>query len=196
MPHREWVGTRLNLFVQAWNTQAVRREALPQRYEDLADARWKGKLGIETEDSDWFATVVKDMGEERDLALFRRIVATNGISVRKGHSLLAGLVASGEVPFALTVYSHNAEKLKQRGAPIDWYASPPAIARAKGAAIARRPARRSRRRARRIREVGPALQRGHRRAGAVASGVSMRPRLRRDSAPLTPSSTALAQNTG
>jgi len=151
MPHREWVGTRLNLFVQAWNTQAVRREALPQRYEDLADARWKGKLGSEAEDSDWFATAVKDMGEERGLALFRR---------------------------------------------IDWYAIPPAIARANGAAIARRPARRSRRRARRIREVGPALQRGHRRAGAVASGVSMRPRLRRDSAPLTPSSTALAQNTG
>src|SRR5205823_1647503 len=84
---------------------------------------------IEAKDSDWFATIVKELGEERGLKLFRDIVATNGISVRKGHSLLAGLVASGEVPFALTVYSHNAEKLKQRGAPIDWYAIPPAVAR-------------------------------------------------------------------
>jgi iron(III) transport system substrate-binding protein len=140
MPHHEWVGTRLNLFVHAWNTQAVQRSALPKRYEDLLDPRWKGKLGIEAEDSDWFATIVKELGEARGLKLFRDIVAANGISVRKGHSLLAGLVASGEVPFALTVYSHNAEKLKQRGAPIDWYAIAPAVARANGIAVPRRPA--------------------------------------------------------
>jgi iron(III) transport system substrate-binding protein len=140
MPHREWVGTRLNLFVHAYNTQAVPRSALPKSWVDLLDSRWKGKLGIEAEDSDWFATIVKELGEERGLKLFRDIVATNGISVRKGHSLLASLVASGEVPFALTVYSHNAEKLKQRGAPIDWYAIPPAVARANGIAVPRRPA--------------------------------------------------------
>ena len=60
--------------------------------------------------------------------------------MRKGHTLLAGLVASGEVPFALTVYNHNAERLKQRGAPIDWYAIQPAFVRSNGAGISRRPA--------------------------------------------------------
>jgi iron(III) transport system substrate-binding protein len=60
--------------------------------------------------------------------------------VRKGHTLLAGLVASGEVPFALTTYSHGAEKMKQKGAPVEWFAIPPAIGRANGVAIARRPA--------------------------------------------------------
>ena len=58
---------------------------------------------------------------------FREIAKTNGFSVRKGHSLLAGLVASGEIPFALTTYSHGAEKMKQKGAPVDWYAIEPAI---------------------------------------------------------------------
>jgi iron(III) transport system substrate-binding protein len=74
------------------------------------------------------------------LKLFRDIVARNGLSVRRGHTLLAGLVASGEVPFALTVYNHNAEKLKQRGAPVDWYAIQPAIARVNGVALSRKPA--------------------------------------------------------
>jgi len=60
--------------------------------------------------------------------------------VRRGHTLLAGLVASGEVPFALTVYNHNAEKLKQRGAPVEWYAIQPAIARVNGVALSRKPA--------------------------------------------------------
>src|SRR6266849_6257752 len=51
-PHGEWVGTRLNVLVQAYNTKAVRKEDLPKTWEDLLDPKWKGKLGIEQEDSD------------------------------------------------------------------------------------------------------------------------------------------------
>ena len=139
MPHKEWVGTRLNMFVHIYNTNLVKKEELPKTYQDLLDPRWKGRLGIEAEDFDWFAGVVQELGEEKALKLFRDIVATNGLSVRKGHTLLAGLVASGEVPFALTVYRHNAEKLKKKGAPVDWYAIPPAITRANGMGASRNP---------------------------------------------------------
>ena len=51
------------------------------------DPKWKGKLGIEADDTDWFGAVIDQLGEERGLKLFRDIVATNGISVRKGHTL-------------------------------------------------------------------------------------------------------------
>jgi iron(III) transport system substrate-binding protein len=77
------------------------------------------------------------MGEAEGLKLFREIVDANGISVRKGHTLLTNLVASGEVPLALTVYNYSAEQLKQKGAPIDWAVIAPAIARPNGMAIAR-----------------------------------------------------------
>jgi iron(III) transport system substrate-binding protein len=73
------------------------------------------------------------------LRVFRDIVRTNGLSVRKGHTLLAGLVASGEIPLALTTYSHGAEKMKQRGAPVEWFAIAPAIGRANGIGIVARP---------------------------------------------------------
>jgi iron(III) transport system substrate-binding protein len=139
MPHKEWVGTRLNMFVQIFNTNLVKKEELPKTYQDLLNPRWKGRLGIEAEDFDWFAGVVQALGEEKALKLFRDIVATNGVSVRKGHTLLAGLVASGEVPFALTVYRHNAEKLKKKGAPVDWYVIPPAIVRANGIGVSKKP---------------------------------------------------------
>jgi iron(III) transport system substrate-binding protein len=138
-PHKEWIGDRLNMFVHAYNTKLVKKDDLPKSYQDLLDPKWKGKLGIEAEDVDWFATVVTAMGEQKGLQLFRDIVAKNGLSVRKGHTLLAGLVASGEVPFALTVYNHNADKLKKKGAPVDWYAIPPAIARVNGVALSRKP---------------------------------------------------------
>ena len=139
MPHQEWIGTRLNMFVQIYNTKLVKKEDFPKSYQDLLDPKWKGRLGIEAEDIDWFGTVVKELGEEKGLKLFREIVATNGISVRKGHTLLAGLVASGEVPFGLTVYNHNAGKLKKKGAPVDWDVIQPAIIRANGMALSKQP---------------------------------------------------------
>jgi iron(III) transport system substrate-binding protein len=69
--------------------------------------------------------------------VFREIVAVNGISVRKGHTLLTQLVASGEVPLALTVYNYKAEQLRAEGAPIDWFTIGNAIARPNGVAVAR-----------------------------------------------------------
>ena len=70
-----------------------------------------------------------DLGEAQGLRLFRDIVAANGISVRKGHNLLTNLVAAGEVPLALTVYGFLAEQAKRKGAPLDWFVIPPAVAR-------------------------------------------------------------------
>ena len=137
-PHGEWVGTRLNVFVQAYNTNAVRKQDLPKRWEDLLDPKWKGKLGIEQEDIDWLAGVFSEIGEAKGTRLFKEIVAKNGVSVRKGHTLLTQLVISGEIPLALTVYNYKAEQLKNKGAPIDWFAIGSAIARPNGVGVARR----------------------------------------------------------
>ena len=136
--HQSWVGTRLLIFVLAYNTKLVRKTELPASYDGFADPKWRGRLGIEAEDSDWFATISTLMGEAKAETLFRSIVAANGVSVRKGHTLLTQLVASGEVPLALTVYNYKAEQLKNQGAPIDWYVIPPAIARANGVGVAAR----------------------------------------------------------
>ena len=136
--HREWVGTRLNVFVQAYNTMLVKKDELPKTYADLLNPRWKGRLSIEATDDDWFANVVRGLGEDKGLKLFRDIIAQNGLSVRRGHTLLTNLVASGEVPLALTVYNFTAEQVKQKGAPFDWFVLSPAIARANGIALARR----------------------------------------------------------
>jgi iron(III) transport system substrate-binding protein len=137
-PHGEWVGTRLNVFVQAYNTKLVKKEELPKQWEDLLDPRWKGRLGIEAEDSDWLAGIFGEVGEDRAAGVFRKIAATNGVSVRKGHTLLTQLVVSGEVPLALTVYNYKAEQLKNEGAPIDWFTIGKAIARPNGVGVAKR----------------------------------------------------------
>ncbi len=138
MPHGEWVGTRLNVFAQAYNTSLVKKEELPKTWEDLAQPRWKGKLGIEQEDIDWLAGEYAELGEARAGKVFKDIVANNGVSVRKGHTLLTQLVVSGEIPLSLTVYNYKAEQLKRKGAPIDWFTIGPAIVRPNGIGVARK----------------------------------------------------------
>ncbi len=135
--HGQWVPIYLNTFVQAYNTNIVKKESLPETYRDLLKPEWKGKLGIEAEDFDWFAQVVMELGETHGLRLFRDIVATNGVSVRKGHTLLNNLVAAGEVPLALTIYISAAEQAKRKGAPLDWFVIPPAVARPNAEGVAR-----------------------------------------------------------
>ena len=128
--HRQCAATILSVWVQAYNTGLVKKSELPKTYQDLLDPKWKGKLGIEGKDDDWFATVVHQLGgEEKGIAYFRKLVETNGISVRKGHTLLNNMVISGEVPLALTVYNYMPQQAKSKGAPIDWFAIEPAIAR-------------------------------------------------------------------
>jgi len=137
--HREWAATILSVWVQAYNTQVIRKEDLPKTYQDLLDPKWKGRLGIEAKNDDWFATVVHQLGgEEKGLAFFRELVAKNGISPRQGHTLLNNMVVSGEVPLALTLYNYMPEQAKKKGAPIDWFAIEPAVARSNAIGIARR----------------------------------------------------------
>ena len=137
--HREWVATRLNLFVQCYNTRLVKRDEVPRSFGDLLDPRWKGRLAIEANDADWFQAVVEEMGEARGLALFRQLVATNDLSVRKGHALLAELVTSGEIALSLTCYSFKVDQDRKAGAPIDWVSFGPLLARPNGAGISRKP---------------------------------------------------------
>jgi iron(III) transport system substrate-binding protein len=137
--HREWAATLLSVWVQVYNTQLIKKEDLPRTYKDLLDPKWKGKLGIEAKDEDWFASVVDIMGGgDKGLKFFRDLVRQNGISARIGHTLLNNMVIAGEVPLALTVYNYMPEQAKKKGAPIDWFALEPAVARSNAVGVARR----------------------------------------------------------
>jgi iron(III) transport system substrate-binding protein len=117
--HKEWVGISIDMFTMGYNTQKVKKEDLPKTWEDLLNSKWKGQLGVEAEDQGWFAYVLEAVGEEKGIRLFKEMVAANGVSVRKGHSLLAQLVSSGEVPLALDLYSWTVDQYKEKGAPLE-----------------------------------------------------------------------------
>lgn len=136
-PHRHYVADRFNFFVVGYNTNLVKPGDVPNTYEDLLDPKWNGKIGIEASDVDWFGAVVKGMGEQKGLAYFRKL-ASNNPQVRHGHTLIAELVASGEIPLAAALYNHGVERLTQKGAPIKWKPLSPTFGRPNAIGVAKR----------------------------------------------------------
>ncbi len=131
-----YVADRFNFFTIAWNTNLVKPSEVPNSYEDLLKPNWVGRIGIEASDTDWFGSMVKAMGEEKGMAFFRKL-ADMKPQMRTGHTLMAELVASGEIPLAATLYNHNAERLKVKGAPIEWKALNPTFGRPNGVSVAK-----------------------------------------------------------
>jgi iron(III) transport system substrate-binding protein len=135
--HRHYVAGRFNFFTIGYNTNLVKPEEVPNSYEDLLHPRWAGRVGLEGSDVDWFGAVVKAMGEEKGLAFFRKL-AESRPQIRTGHTLMAELVASGEIPLAATLYNHNVERLLVKGAPVKWKPLQPTFGRPNAIGVARR----------------------------------------------------------
>ena len=133
--HRLWMPDRLQFFVVGYNTNLVKREDLPTSIKGFTDPKWKGMLSVEAGDAEWMATLVKKWGEADGMAVFRKLSEQQPM-VRKGHPLLAQLIAAGEIPVCLTAYSANVETLKRKGAPID-FAPIDAVARTQGIGISK-----------------------------------------------------------
>src|SRR6266478_346064 len=135
--HRHYAADRFNFFTIAYNTNLVKPNEVPNSYEDLLHPRWVGRIGIEAGDTDWFGSIVKLMGEDKGLAFFRKLSQMKP-QIRTGHTLMAELVSSGEIPLAATIYNHNAQRLLVKGAPIRWKALNPTFGRPNAIGVTRR----------------------------------------------------------
>jgi iron(III) transport system substrate-binding protein len=135
--HRHWIADRFNFFVIGYNTNEIKPEDVPKSYLDLLNPRLAGKVGLEAGDTDWFAAMVHFMGEEKGMDFFRKLAATKP-QIRSGHTLMAELLSSGELPLASTIYNHNVEKMAKRGAPVKWKALAPTFGRPNAIGVATR----------------------------------------------------------
>jgi len=121
----EWAPDRLNLVVYAYNTAAVKRADLPRKWQDLVDAKWKGKMSIAGTSTGvrWVGSVLDTLGRE-----FLNKMAEQEVTVQNmSGAALAGLVASGEVPLSPTIFDADVTVARQRGAPIEWRPLDPVV---------------------------------------------------------------------
>ena len=118
-PQGQWTAFYQIPYVIGYNTRLVAARDVPASYEDLLNPKWKGLISLETEEYQWFYHCLQIMGRDRGLDFMKKFAAQN-LQMRKGHTLLAQLVAAGESALATVVYSNRVERMKASGAPIDW----------------------------------------------------------------------------
>lgn len=116
-----WTTVYYNPYVAGYNTKLVTARLVPKTYEDLLDPKWKGKLMMEGTKADWFAGMLQIMGQERGLRYMRELAAQQPVP-REGHELLAQLVAAGEGAIDINIPASSVDRMKERGAPIEWVA--------------------------------------------------------------------------
>ena len=120
-----WTGIYITAWATAYNTKLVSSKAAPKAYTDLLDPKWKKLIGMDIEPYSWFVTSLRHLesrqGGEAATGYFKKL-AGQEIQWRKGHSLIAQLVAAGEFSIAAEMQVHAVERLKAQGAPIEWSA--------------------------------------------------------------------------
>ncbi len=118
-PQGYWTALYQIPYVIGYNTQLVAPKDAPASYEDLLNPKWKGWIALETEEYQWFYHWTQILGRDKGLEFMKKFAGQN-LQMRAGHTLLAQLVAAGEVALATVVYSNRVERMKASGAPIDW----------------------------------------------------------------------------
>ena len=114
------------LNVVAYNTKAVAQRDIPKTYDDLLDAKWKGKIAMDTGGFDWFGNVLKIMGEAKGLQYMKKL-GEQDIQFRAGKTLVCQLVAAGERIIGLPVFSQRIDMMRSQGAPIEYVFIEPLI---------------------------------------------------------------------
>ncbi|HSC41573.1 MAG TPA: extracellular solute-binding protein, partial [Candidatus Binatia bacterium] len=117
-PNGYWTAIYINYASIGYNSKMLSEKEAPKQWEDLLEPKWKGKFAIDQEQYPWFGTLHKAWGRER-AQKYMRALAKQDIQWRKGHTLIAQLMAAGEFPLGV-IYAHRVEEMKQRGAPVEW----------------------------------------------------------------------------
>jgi iron(III) transport system substrate-binding protein len=117
-PEGHWFDIYDNYFVIGYNTKMVSKADVPKDWKDLLDPKWKGKFALDEEEYEWYAGMLKYWGDAKGKEFMRALAAQQPL-FRKGHTEMATLLAAGEYPIGL-MYAHRMEKMKSKGAPVDW----------------------------------------------------------------------------
>lgn len=131
-----WTGLYHIVVVVAYNTEQVRKEDIPKSYEDLLHPKWKGKIHIDTQDADWFHTLLEYWGEEKGMTYMKKLAAQKP-EIRTGHTLATQLLAVGEFSLSPVLYGYRVNQMMAQGAPIDFVLIDPVISKPRGVALAK-----------------------------------------------------------
>ncbi len=122
-----WTTMYTTPHLVSYNTRLVSAKDLPKDYFDLLDPKWKGQLGLDSSDFEWYANLKKTWGRERARKFIDGLRKQN-IRLIQGRALLTELLGSGEFAILANNYLQNVVEAKHKGNAVDFLALDPVIA--------------------------------------------------------------------
>jgi iron(III) transport system substrate-binding protein len=114
-----WTAIYLNAMTIAHNTRMVKPDEVPKSYSDLLLPKWKGKMGMDLNKTEWYVSMLQMMGEEKGRK-YMDALSKQDIQARDGNTITGQLLVAGEFPLVVSQYPTSVEEMKKRGAPIEW----------------------------------------------------------------------------
>ncbi len=119
-PDGYWTAFDVTPIVLAFNTKLVSQQDAPKTYQDLLQAKWRGKMSLGTEDYEWFGVVLDRMGKDKGLE-YMRALAKQDLHMPGSSSVMrVQLLLGGESSIAVAARGRRVAEFKSKGAPIDF----------------------------------------------------------------------------
>jgi iron(III) transport system substrate-binding protein len=122
-----WMTMYTTPMLPSYNTQLLSAKDLPKDYDDFLHPRWKGKLGLDPQDFEWYANLRKVWGTER-ARKFLSGLQRQEVILRPGRALLTELLGAGEFTILINNYLPNVLRVWGKGGPTGFFPLDPVIA--------------------------------------------------------------------
>ena len=121
-----WVTMYSTLMLPSYNTRLASPKDLPKGYDEFLNPKWKGKLGLDPQDLEWYSNLKKIWGAEK-ARKFISGLAKQDVILRQGRALLTDLLGAGEFSILVNNYLPNVFRVKEKGSPVDFYPLDPIV---------------------------------------------------------------------
>jgi len=108
----------------AFNSKLVSAQDAPKTWDDLFDPKWKGRKIIVEARLVAFAMLGTEWGKAKATEMTKKLLAQEPI-IMQGGTTVANALASGQAPLAIGTYAYRVDKLKGKGATVEWVAVSP-----------------------------------------------------------------------
>ena len=122
-----WTTMYTTPMLPSYNTRLMAAKDLPKDYSEFLQPRWKGKLGLDPQDFEWYANLRKIWGAEKARQFLAGLLRQE-VVLRQGRALLTELLAAGEFSVLINNYLPNVLRIRDRGGPVGYFPLDPLIA--------------------------------------------------------------------
>ncbi len=127
-PQGHWIGFKADYWGIGYNTNLVKREELPEKWEDIINPKWGNKaIGLGNRPQLWAIQLWKYWGPEKTKVFLKDLFGLKPQLRKEGMNAMVTLLASGEYKMNFPAGHYRVKAMADKGGPVAWYSPEPLL---------------------------------------------------------------------